>query len=243
MGIFDFFTGGSPEKQIVKHGARIRKKDAQAEDRQASAYWLAEDASVPAIVALLGRFEMTYEHHMKDEAEKEMVADLIKDLDKQAIPALEIFLRRCKNFARPLALLQQIAGQEGAIVVLLELIATEAEKSELKPEKKRQLLITLAEFQDARGEVTAIEMLKDFDEGVRYAAAEVLIGLEETEALRTALLEAVANPKEESNRLRVRIAEVAGGRTWSLGPHAPHLQDHPPTGWAVQGDRLASAPV
>ncbi len=71
----------------------------------------------------------------------------------------------------------------------------------------------------------------------------MLIGLDESEALRTALLEAVANPKEESNRLRARIAEVAGGRRWSLGLHAPHLQDHPPTGWAVQGDRLASAPV
>jgi len=243
MGFFDFLSGGSPEKQIAKHSARLRKKDAQAEDRQASAYWLAETGSTPAILGLLGRFEMTYEHHMKDVAEKEMVEGLVKDLGSDSIQALEIFLGRCKNFARPLSLLQEIAGKETALEVLLQLIATEAEKSELKPDKKRQLLITLADFREPRSEESALPFLEDFDEGVRYAAAEVLIALEETAALRDALLDALANPDEESNRLRVRIAEVAGGRNWSLGSHLAQLQQNPPTGWSVQGNRLAQAPI
>jgi len=241
MGLFDFLTGGSPEKQLAKHGARIRKKDATAEDRQASAYWLAEQATTPAIVALLGRFEMTYEHHMKDVAEKDMVTDLVLELGPIAIDGLEHYLKRCKNFARPLSLLKQMAGKEAALNMVLDLIATEAAKSELKPDKKRELLIVLAEFQDSRSMDIAIELLEDFDEGVRYAAAEVLIGLEQNEAVQVALLTALANPEEESNRLRVRIAEVVGGRAWPLGVHTESISTNPPVGWSVTGDRLSES--
>ena len=62
MGIFDLFTGGSIDKQIEKHSKRIKKKDAQQEDRVASAYWLAEEGSFNSVYGLLGRFEMAYEH-------------------------------------------------------------------------------------------------------------------------------------------------------------------------------------
>jgi len=239
MGLFDFLTGGSPEKQLAKHGARIRKKDATAEDRQASAYWLAEQGTTPSIVALLGRFEMTYEHHMKDVAEKDMVAQLVLELGPVSIDALKHFLKKCKNFARPLDLLKQLAGAEAALEMVLSLIEAEAAKSELKPDKKRELLIVLAEFKDARSMDVAIELLEDFDEGVRYAAAEVLIALEDNETLQVALLAALANPEEESNRLRVRIAEIVGGRSWPLGPHADSLTSNPPVGWAVSGGLLS----
>lgn len=239
MGLLDFLTGGSPEKQLAKHAARIRKKDATAEDRQASAYWLAEQASTPAIEALLGRFEMTYEHHMKDVAEKDMVSDLVLELGPTATEALQRFLVRCKNFARPLDLLKQLAGREAALEILLDLIETEAEKSELKPEKKRELLIVLADFQDPNSTDVAVRLLQDFDEGVRYAAAEVLIALEDNEDIRQALLGALSNPEEESNRLRVRIAEIVGGRSWNLGSHLPALSSNAPVGWEVNGNHLS----
>ena len=58
MGLFDIFTGGSIEKQIEKHAKRIRKKDAQQEDRVASAHWLAEEGSFNSVYGLLGRFDI-----------------------------------------------------------------------------------------------------------------------------------------------------------------------------------------
>ena len=73
MGLFDFLFGGSVEQQIQKHAKRIKSKDTPIEDRQASAHWLAENASPAAIRGLIGRFEMDYEHGMKDTAEKEEV--------------------------------------------------------------------------------------------------------------------------------------------------------------------------
>ncbi len=168
-----------------------------------------------------------------------MVSDLVLELGPVATEALEHYLKRCKNFARPLDLLKKLAGKESALNIVLTLIETEAAKSELKPDKKRDLLIVLAEFQDQRSMDIAIELLEDFDEGVRYAAAEVLIALEDNEALQVALLAALANPEEESNRLRVRIAEIVGGRAWPLGVHTESIATNPPVGWSVSGERLS----
>jgi len=238
MGFFDFFGGGSIEKQIGKHAARIKKKDAQQEDRIASAYWLAENGSTEAIMALLGRFEMTYEHLMKDSQEKEAVQALVLELGETALPAIEHFLRRSKQFARPLALYQQIAGDDKTLELLFEMLAIESERSELKPDKKRSLLIKLAEFKDARAGTKALPFLDDFDEGVRFGAIEVLAAQDETEEIRKGLLGALSNEDEESNRVRVRIAEIAGGRRWLLGETQEYMATNPPTGWTVNKGRL-----
>ena len=241
MGLFDFFTGGSIDNQIEKHAKRIRKKDAQQEDRVASAYWLAEEGSFNSVYGLLGRFEMAYEHRMKDRAEKDLVAQLVEDLGAVAVDPIKSFMRRSPQFARPMALLETIAGREVALTMIFELLALEAAKSELKPGKKRQLLIKLAEFQEPEIEEKALPFLGDFDEGVRFAAVEVLIAQEETSQLRESLLTSLTNPEEDSNRLRVRISEIAKARRWTLGAHAKSLAENPPTGWTVAKGRLLPA--
>jgi hypothetical protein len=241
MGLFDFFTGGSIEKQIEKHVRRLRKKDAQQEDRVASAYWLAEEASFDSVYGLLGRFEMAYEHNMKDRDEKDLVAHLLEELGETAVEPIKGFLRKSEFFARPMALLERISGPEVTLTMIFELLGLEAAKSELKPSKKRQLLIKLAEFQEPVIEDEALPFLGDFDEGVRFAAVEVLVAQQETEIIKTKLLAALADPEEESNRLRVRISEVANARRWRLGEHAASVSANPPAGWVVSKGRLVSA--
>ncbi len=240
MGWLDFLSFGSEEKMIRKHAVRIKNKDAQQEDRQASAIWLADNGSPEAIVGLLGRFEMTYEHHMKDAGEKSEVEDLVLALGIDAIRPLRSHLPRCKNFARPLALFERITSPDEALDMVISLVEKEA-GSELKPERKRHLLIKLSEFVDAKAEATATPFLADFDEGVRYAAAEVLIAQSDSPTVQAALLAALANPQEESTRFRGRLAEVAQSRRWPLGSHAEHLSAVPPTGYKITGDRLTKA--
>ncbi|MEC7239700.1 MAG: HEAT repeat domain-containing protein [Myxococcota bacterium] len=241
MGFFDLFTGGSIEKQIEKHAKRIKKKDAQQEDRVASAYWLSEEGSFNAVYGLLGRFEMAYEHQMKDRAEKDLVSKLLEDLGEPAVPAIKAFLRKSSQFARPMALLETISGKEEALKMIFELLDLEAAKSELKPGKKRQLLIKLAEFQTPEVVAGAVPFLSDFDEGVRFAAVEVLIAQEETAEVRETLLSSLSDPEEESNRLRVRISEIASARRWTLGEHQKAIAANPPSGWAVAKGRLLPA--
>ena len=79
--------------------------------------------------------------------------------------------------------------------------------------------------------------LQDFDEGIRYAAAEALIGIDDP-SVREPLAQALAKIGEESNRLRVRIAEAFHQRNWPLGEQAAKVGQRPPTGFVVQGDRI-----
>ena len=74
---------------------------------------------------------------------------------------------------------------------------------------------------------------------MRYASVETLLGQEgHDDEVRAALLAALAEPSEESNRLRVRISNAFHKRHWSLGDRAADIAKRPPHGWQVQGDRI-----
>ncbi len=237
MGLFDFITGGS-EGQLKRHTKRAKNLNAQAEDREASLHWLAEDGSEQAIFGLLGRFNVTYEHQMKDLNEKQLVFELLEGLGDTVCGPIKVWARTAPQFARPLQLVQQFEGEEETVAFLLDLLA--GENDPFKPEKKRQILIRLAEYTDDRI-VPAIEpCLRDFDEGIRYAAAEAALA-QPDESVRLSLAECIADDKEESNRLRVRIAEAFHQRGWSLGDHADAVSSFPPHGWQVEDGRLFPA--
>lgn len=217
MGIFDFVTEmtGSTDKKIELYGRRVRTKDTPVEQREAAALWLAEEGSRRAIVAMLGRFEMTYEHQMKDQVEKERVARLILSLGSDAIPALEDFLRRGNNFARALKLYRELAGTDAAKAMTLELLDVEAAKSGLKPKKKHDLLVMLSNFKGPEVTASAGRFLDDFDEGCRFATVEVLIAQDDTPDIRDGLLGRLS-PEEESGRVKHRVADIAAQRKWKV---------------------------
>ena len=232
------FAGRDGKVRI--YAKKIRNKDTPVEERQNMAYWLAEDGEPDAILAMLGRFEMTYEHHMKDVDEKELVENLVLELGEDAVDPLATFLRRCQNFARPMGLYERIAGVDRARALILELLDVEYEKSELKPKKKKDLLIRLAEFKGEDVVTSALRFLEDFDEGCRYAAVEVLLAQDDGPAIQGPLIAMLADEDEESGRLQHRIAEAAAARAWDLGEHARAVGARPPTNFKVVGKRLVA---
>ncbi len=236
MGIFDFLTGGE-EGQLKRHVKRVSNLNAQAEDREMSAHWLAENGSDAAIVGLLKRFAVTYEQRMKDAREKEMVYGLLLDMGPGVVDAIAAWVRKNDNFALPVNVIENFNGEGYAIGLLLEMIADENDP--FKTEKKRQMVVKLAEYQDARIVGGVEDLLTDFDEGVRYAAVETLLGQDgHDDEVRAALLAALAEPSEESNRLRVRIANAFHKRHWTLGDRADDIAKRPPHGWQIQGNRI-----
>jgi len=237
MGLFDFITGGS-EGQLKRHTKRAKNLNAQAEDREASLHWLAEDGSEQAIFGLLGRFNVTYEHQMKDLNEKQLVFDLLEGLGDTVCGPIKVWARTAHQFARPLQLVQQFEGEEETVAFLLDLLA--GENDPFKPEKKRQILIRLAEYTDDRIVPVIEPCLRDFDEGIRYAAVEAALA-QPDESVRLSLAECIADDKEESNRLRVRIAEAFHQRGWSLEDYAAAVESFPPHGWQVDDGKLFPA--
>lgn len=237
MGFLDMFLGGGAAGQLKRHARRVSNRDAQAEDREASARWLAENGSEEALVALCGRFNLQLEHSMKDQKERDLVLDLLAEKGAAGAQAVRAFARTSPNFIHALKLVERLEGPQAATEFLLELLAAERVEEEFKPEKKRRLLLSLAERKDPRIAEAAARFLADFDEGVRHAALEA-IAVQEGDAGRDALFRALVNPREESTRIRGRLGEVWFVKRWTLPAADAWLQANPPPGYRVDGDRL-----
>lgn len=238
MAFFDFLFG-SDATQLKKHARRVADRDAQPEDRESSARWLFEKGTDEATIALFGRFNLQLEHSMKDQKEKDYVLELLAERGGDAARAARTFAHGSVNFQYAVRLLEKLEGPKAGVELLLDLLAEEKVENEWKPEKKRNLLISLAEKKDPRIVAGASRFLEDFDEGVRNAAVEA-IAAQDGDAGREALLPALLNEKEESTRVRGRLAEVFASRRWSVPEGHGFLAANVPSGYRLDGDRLVA---
>ena len=235
MGILDLFL--SEERQIDRHIRRLNNRDSTPEDREASARWLADKASPKCLHGLLQRFELNLEHQLKDSGEKDLIYALLLGKGAAALDPARAFLRVCKQFALPLKLVGEIGGLDAQFAAVVEMLDTERKKDDFKPDKKKALLVWLADQRRAECVDVAKPFLSDFDEGVRYAAAEAIVGHSSPDA-RTALESVFANPREESNRLKMRVATIFSQRNWTLDEG---LADRLPMGFRIREGRVVAA--
>jgi len=237
MGMFDFLM--SPEKRIARHIRRLTNRDAQPEDRQASAEWLANHGTPQAILGLLARFDMQLDHDLKNQTERDAVASLVIGLGDAAVEPLKTWVRQCKSVTFPLDLLVRLRGEKAAVQACVDVLEYERERgNDFKPEKKKATLIWLTDHADAALVEHVVPLLGDFDEGVRYAAAEALAATG-SDTAREPLLAALVNPDEESNRFKARICDIFTQRVWSVTEQVAALPDALPAGYHVSGDRIA----
>ena len=214
MGFLDFFI--SEDRRIAKEQRNLTNRDKNTEDREAAARWLCDRDSPRAIVALLTRFDMNLENQLKDQAEKELTYSLIAAKGAATLRPLARHLERCRQLATPLRMFVDLFGEDAAVEKAFHLLQVEHERDDLnKPEKKVDLLIWLVEKRHPDAIERCALFLHDFDENVRYAAAEVMLG-QQDDAARPLLEAALVNPTEESNRLRVRLCEAFEQRRWPL---------------------------
>lgn len=228
MAWYDIFTGNS----VAKHGRRIQDRDAQAEDRMQSAAWLAEQSTPESLLALCKRFDLQLEHNIKDRNEKEAVVGLLVERGPEGAQAARAHTRGSPNFQHAVRTIERMEGVEAGNTVLLELLRAESVDNEFKPEKKRNLLLILAERKDARVIAGARPFLVDFDEGVRHAAVEAIAAQEGDEG-RSGLESALRSQREESTRVRGRLAELFSSRRWALVDSDGWLAANMPPGYRI----------
>ena len=235
MAFLDIFL--SEEKKIQKNRQRLTSKDAQAEDREAAARWLADNKSDKALLALLSRFDIRLDHQMNDKAEKEFLYTLAAGVGEPMLKPLRSWLKQCKLVSIPLKLYEELAGHERTVQAVFKLLRALMVRDDFKPQKKHTLLVWLAEHQVDGALEAATAFIGDFDEDVRCAAVEVLIkqGVDVAEILERVM----TKNTEDSNRLRHRIAEVFTSRGWKVGdPDA--FQAVLPDGYAVRDSRVVN---
>ena len=233
MGIFDFLFGGNKETQLKRHAKKVSNLNAQADEREASAQWLAEEGSPQAIAALLKRFSINYEQRMKDIKEKEYIYKLLERKGADVIEPAKEWMRRNANFAYPIQLITKFEGEEIMISFLLELLLLEDD--DFSPQKKLQLLSHLQNHTHASICPAILPYLKDFNEDVRFATIEAIAVQKDPQAI-TPLLEQME--QEASNRLRHRIASIFSDENWSVSPFEERIQEKVPVGFVLKSDRL-----
>jgi hypothetical protein len=214
MAFFDFLLGG-PAGQIKRHARRVANRDAQPEDRETSAHWLSENGTEEALFALCARFALQLEHGMKDRKEKDLVFELLAGHGAPGALVSKRWARENLQFHYAVRVVERVEGPDAALRLLLELLGEEKLENEFKPEKKRNLLIALADRRHTDIVEGAQRFLGDFDEGVRHAAIEA-IAAQEGAAAEPLLREALRNPTEESTRIRGRLTEIFQQRRWEL---------------------------
>jgi len=124
-------------------------------------------------------------------------------------------MRQAESIAWGLRLLGEVANDEEAWPLLARLCEANDNNYTRDPSKKNQLVHHLGEQKDARAGVALLPYLEDVDEGVRFTAVEGLLRHKQ-EAARAPLLTLLANEKEESRRIKRRIAEGLAELGWDV---------------------------
>lgn len=213
--MFDWFMG--EEARIAKRQRLLTDKAQPADEREAVTEWLVSNGTPKAVVALLTRFDMTLEHQILDQKEKDRVYQNLVELGTDKVGrAVRAHLKRCKQVTFPLRLLEQLDGSGAVMDFVLELLAVEAQRRDFKAERKFDSLTWLADCKDPRALAAASEHIGDFDEGVRCAAVGAILG--QGDAKGREVLEArIVDASEDSNRLKVRVASAFAQRRWKVG--------------------------
>jgi HEAT repeat protein len=226
--VFDLFSKERKLQRLIK---KASNQLAQSPERHAAMDKLREDGSDEALYHLLRRFTFNYSKTLEDEQEKEWVVEMMIVKGAAALPPLRRYLKSSSAIAYALRILERVADPKTILAIVDELLAGEDPGYTRDTNKRIQLLHWLGEWRGADSETIAprlIPYLQDFDENTRYAVVEAL-SHHPVRAAAAPLVAALVRENEESNRLRVRIAEVLADGALPLGERqkdlAPLLED------------------
>ena len=234
MGFLDRFSkDGRDARAREKNAARAVNKYAQSPDRMKALQALRDDGSDEALYALMKRFGMMYDKTIEDEQEKEWVFEMLVEKGAAVLPALNKYMLAADSISWPLRLLDKVIdGKEGRIDVIAAVLERHEPGYERDPTKKIQLLTHLAGLKQARVPGLVAPYLTDMDEGVRYAAVEALMKQGDEAAARGPLLDLFA--KEESLRLRLRIADGFAELGWPIADRRAEVEKVLPDSFQIE---------
>ncbi|HKU39431.1 MAG TPA: hypothetical protein VJR89_14835, partial [Polyangiales bacterium] len=161
MAFLGIFGKKSDAAGIRKHADRVANKRAQAYDRWESIQALAKMQSTDAAAALLPRFTFYVEPSITDQEEKDAVFNALVETGAAAIEPVAAFMRKAESISWPIKILDKIAPNELVVGHLLDLLSGMDIEYQRDPERKNQILTTLAERKDPRIEAAVARFLGD----------------------------------------------------------------------------------
>jgi hypothetical protein len=216
MAFLGIFGKKSDSAGIRKHAERVANKRAQAYDRWESIQQLSNMKSRDAVEALLPRFTFYVEPSITDQEEKDAVFNGIIEAGALGIDPVVAFMQRVGSISWAIKILDKIAPPDLVVAHLLAVLEKMDVEYERDPERKNQILSTLAERKDPRIEAAVVRFLGDMNETVRFNTVAALSGQDaianQTQAIITCLC------AEDSVRVRNRIFEALAAAKISVKP-------------------------
>lgn len=215
------------QKAFDKTVTRLVSRNHQHEERMACIEQLAIMDTPEANRALFRRWDMMADKKRDDVAEKEFLLAVLVEKGTAILPFLREHNDRSTNVTWPIQAMRRIVDTNAVIEELLRVLKTEQERlAAFKPEKKTRLLQLLSDYNDPRVTEAAITSLDDFNETVRWEAAQVLSKCGDERA-RDALLDRLVHADEDSIRVRAALVGALHDGKWSVLDRkedmAPHL--------------------
>ncbi len=226
MGLFDFITKkqGSP---LQKHAARVADKRSLAADRWESLQALIKVDSNESTRALLARFTFHADPSITDQEEKEAAFNAVISRGAAAVEPLKDFMTKAESLSWPLKMLDRLAVPDEVLAVLLGLLEKMDTEYERDPQRKLQVL---AELEQRKGPAVVEAVLpfsEDVNETARFHAIGAVLAQENAQDGKDAVLKVY--PREESQRVKVRIVEGCAQRGWGFSHEPASLPD----GWML----------
>jgi hypothetical protein len=222
MAFLGIFGKKSESAGIRKHADRVANKRAQAYDRWESIQALSNMRSKDAVEALLPRFTFYVEPSITDQEEKDAVFSGIVDSGAVGIEPVVAFMKRAESISWAIKILDKIAPTDLVVGHLLALLDTMDIEYQRDPERKNQILTTLAERKDPRIEAAVVRFLGDMNETVRFNTVAVLSAQEAIANQSQAIITCLC--AEDSVRVRNRIFEALAVAKISVKPQEEQVK-------------------
>jgi hypothetical protein len=217
MGLRELLTrAGRQRFALQRNVKKATNKWMQGPDRMKALYALRDDGSEGAIAGLLKRFGVQSDKSIEDEQEKEWVFEALVEMGDRALPPLLRTLRTAETISWPLRVAEKLLDRDRLWEAIQEhVLGTMEPGYERDPTRKLQILTYLSDMRDRRVAPAVIPYLQDMDETVRFTTVETLLR-QRDEVAREPLLKLLADEKEESRRIKVRICECLADLGWDV---------------------------
>ncbi len=222
MGFLDFLFDKekAEQRRIKKLKKTLTNMYTQPSERQYAIQQLREIGTPEAIQALLARFEDTGPNHTTDADEKEYVYSVLVDLgrrgDTDVVEIVEDHLKEIEeNINWPLKVVSDLISYEDMADFVTELLAASDIGYRINPEKKQELMLRAAEFEDRQLCEQLVRFLEDDNETIRFLAVDAVMAQDEDDLVEEPLCERLRI--EDSIRVVQKITEI--------------FADHP--GWKI----------
>jgi len=247
MGLFDLFrkserpSATKAEREIARLERLVSNKLSQNLDRQDALDQLGRFGTAEASVVLLKRFNWHLDPSITDHDEKETAVRGIVNAGEAALEPIREYCKRAEGLTWPLKALEQIVSGERFVEELLLLLDQYDTEYVRNHEPKVQLLNSLEPFPRPEVRIAVEQFLEDASEPVRFAAVNTVFAMGQEEAI-VAL--ATALEREESLRIKNRIAQCLVERGWHLPPElCAGVRKVLPTGyWLDASGRITGQP-